>query len=330
MSRHTIRLAADAAGITEAAALLRAGQLVAFPTETVYGLGADATDEAAVAAIYAAKTRPSFNPLIAHYATAAAAFDDVTPTALGERLAAAFWPGPLTLVLPRRPRAAVARLAGAGLDTQAVRVPAHEVARQLLAAVGRPVAAPSANPSGRVSPTTAQHVLDGLDGRIAAVIDGGACAVGLESTVIDLSGRRPTLLRAGGITLEALQAVAPEITAGDSHDAAAPRSPGQLLSHYAPDLPLRLNAAAVGETEALLAFGAPLPGAALVFNLSETGDLAEAAARLFAGLRWLDAQGRARGLTAIAAMEIPRAGLGLAIQDRLSRAAHGAPIKTLT
>jgi L-threonylcarbamoyladenylate synthase len=321
MSRHTLRLAADAAGIAQAATLLREGQLVAFPTETVYGLGADATDEAAVASIYAAKNRPSFNPLIAHYATAAAAFADVTPTALARRLAEAFWPGPLTLVLPRPPHCAVARLAGAGLDTQAVRVPAHPIARRLLAATGRPIAAPSANPSGRVSPTTAAHVMDGLDGRIAAVIDGDACAVGLESTVVDLSGDRPTLLRAGGLTLEALRAVAPEIAAGSGHDEAAPRSPGQLLSHYAPDLPLRLNATAVGEAEALLALGSPLPGAALVFNLSETGDLSQAAARLFAGLRLLDAQGRARGLRGIAAMAIPQNGLGVAINDRLTRAA---------
>jgi L-threonylcarbamoyladenylate synthase len=322
MSRRTLRLAADAAGIAEAAALLRAGALVAFPTETVYGLGADATNAAAVAAIYTAKDRPSFNPLIAHYATAAAAFDDGVPTALAERLAGAFWPGPLSLVLPRQPHAAVARLAGAGLDTQAVRVPAHPVAQRLLAAVGRPVAAPSANPSGRVSPTTAQHVLDGLDGRIAAVIDGGACAVGLESTVVDLSGARPILLRAGGVTLDALREIAPEITTADPHDERAPRSPGQLLSHYAPDLPLRLNATKVAESEALLAFGPPLPGATLVFNLSENGDPAEAAARLFAGLRWLDSQGRAQGLRGIAAMTVPQAGLGVAINDRLGRAAN--------
>ena len=321
MSRHTIRLAADAAGITRAATMLRERQLVAFPTETVYGLGADATDEAAVAAIYAAKNRPSFNPLIAHYATATAAFDDVTPTAIAERLAAAFWPGPLTLVLPRRAACSVARLAGAGLDTQAVRVPAHPVAARLLEAAGRPVAAPSANPSGRVSPTTAQHVLDGLDGRIAAILDGGACAVGLESTVLDLSQASPALLRAGGITLEALRAVVPEIIGGDSHDEAAPRSPGQLLSHYAPVLPLRLAATEVSKTEALLAFGSPLRGAALVFNLSERGDLAEAAARLFAGLRGLDSQGRTQGLRGIAAMAVPEAGLGAAINDRLSRAA---------
>jgi L-threonylcarbamoyladenylate synthase len=325
MSPHTIRLADDEAGVARAAELLRHGKLVAFPTETVYGLGADATDEAAVAAIYAAKNRPSFNPLIAHYATATAAFADVAPSPAAERLAAAFWPGPLTLVLPRRPGAAVARLAGAGLATQAVRVPAHPLAERLLAAVGRPIAAPSANPSGRVSPTTAQHVLDGLDGRIAAVIDGGPCMVGLESTVIDLSGAEPRLLRAGGVTLEALRAVLPEIVSDHPvEDAPAPRSPGRLLSHYAPELPLRLEAVTVAETEALLAFGSPLPGAGLVFNLSESCDLAEAAARLFAGLRFLDGEGRARGFSGIAAMAIPLAGLGAAINDRLSRAAHRA------
>jgi L-threonylcarbamoyladenylate synthase len=321
MNRRTIRLADDEAGLAQAAAMLKEGQLVAFPTETVYGLGADATDAGAVAAIYAAKNRPSFNPLIAHYATADAAFGDVTLNAAAERLAAAFWPGPLTLVLPRQPRAAVARLAGAGLDTQAVRVPAHPVAHRLLAAVGRPVAAPSANLSGSVSPTTAEHVLDGLDGRIAAVIDGGACAVGLESTVVDLSGDRPALLRAGGVTLEALREVVPHMAAGEAHDAGAPRSPGRLLSHYAPDLPLRLHATEITETEALLAFGPPIPGAGLLFNLSEAGDLSEAAARLFAGLRWLDAQGRARGLRGIAAMAVPQTGLGVAINDRLNRAA---------
>jgi L-threonylcarbamoyladenylate synthase len=307
MSARTRRLAATE--VAQAAALLRDGQLVAFPTETVYGLGANATSGTAVAAIYAAKNRPSFNPLIAHYASGAAAFDDVTPTPLAERLAAAFWPGPLTLVLPRRAGCAVSQLAGAGLDTQAVRVPAHPLAHRLLAAVGRPVAAPSANPSGRVSPTTAEHVLDGLDGRIAAVLDGGPCAVGLESTVVDLSGERPTLLRAGGVTLEALRAVVPAIAVTD-HDAGA-----------TPRLPLRLDAVTVDGTEALLAFGVPLTGAAVVYSLSDRGDLTQAAARLFAGLRHLDAEGRVRGLRGIAAMPIPPTGLGRAINDRLQRAA---------
>ena len=318
----TKTLAPDMAGLAEAARLLCAGRLVAFPTETVYGLGADATSEAAVAAIYAAKERPSFNPLIAHYASADAAFDDVVPNAVAEQLADLFWPGPLTLVLPRGPQCSVSRLAGAGLDTQAVRVPAHPLARELLAATGRPVAAPSANRSGRVSPTTAAHVLDGLAGRIAAVIDGGPSAVGLESTVVDLTGQHPALLRAGGVTLEALRAHLPDILVPAPAAEDAPRSPGQLLAHYAPVLPLRLNARTVGPDEALLAFGPALPGAALTFDLSAVGDLAQAAARLFAGLRVLDAEGRARGLSGIAAMPIPEHELGCAINDRLRRAAH--------
>lgn len=320
----TKTLAPDMAGLAEAARLLCAGRLVAFPTETVYGLGADATSEAAVAAIYAAKERPSFNPLIAHYASTDAAFADVVPNAIAEQLADLFWPGPLTLVLPRGAHCSVSRLAGAGLDTQAVRVPAHPLARELLAATGRPVAAPSANRSGRVSPTTAAHVLDGLAGRIAAVIDGGPSAVGLESTVVDLSGPRPALLRAGGVTLEALRAHLPDLLLPEPANLDAPRSPGQLLAHYAPVLPLRLNATSVRPDEALLAFGPALPGAALTFDLSEVSDLAQAAARLFAGLRALDEAGRAQGLSGIAAMPIPEDELGCAINDRLRRAAHDA------
>lgn len=322
MNPDTLLLPDDAAGLARAAALLRDGALVAFPTETVYGLGADATLGAAVARIYAAKERPSFNPLIAHYADAEAAFADVIATPLAERLAAAFWPGPLTLVLPRSAACQVAEITGAGLSTQAVRVPSHPLAQRLLAAVGRPVAAPSANRSGRISPTTAAHVLDGLAGRIAAVIDGGACAVGLESTVVDLSGERPALLRAGGITFDMLAPFAPDLWVPEAADQTAPRSPGQLLAHYAPDLPLRLDAETVADDEALLAFGLGLPGAATSFNLSPGGDLAEAAARLFAGLRWLDAEGRARGLRGIAAMPVPDHGIGCAINDRLRRAAH--------
>jgi L-threonylcarbamoyladenylate synthase len=320
----TLRLHDSAAGVAQAAALLRDGSLVAFPTETVYGLGGDATSEAAVAAIFAAKNRPSFNPLICHYASADAAFTDVIPTATALRIAAAFWPGPLTLVLPRRAGSRVSLLAGAGLDTLAVRVPAHPLAARLLAAVGRPVAAPSANLSGRVSPTTAAHVLDGLDSRIAAVIDGGACAVGLESTVLDLSGPVPMLLRAGGIPLETLRDLLPEI-AEATHGGAAPRSPGQMLSHYAPDLPLRLGAQTVAADEALLAFGPAIAGGALQFSLSDSGDVVEAATRLFAGLRYLDAEGRRLGLRGIAAMPIPEMGLGRAINDRLGRAASAQP-----
>lgn len=312
-----------AADLPRAAALLRQGALVAFPTETVYGLGADATNGQAVAAVFAAKGRPSFNPLICHYPDAEAAWGDVVPDARAERLAARFWPGPLTLVLPRRAGCRVDLLAGAGLDTLAVRVPAHPLALALLRAVGRPVAAPSANRSGQVSPTTAQHVLDGLSGRIAAVLDGGPCAVGLESTVLDLSGGGAALLRPGGVTAEAIEAeIGPVGRALDPGAAPAHlRSPGMLLSHYAPELPVRLGATEAAPEEALLAFGPEVPPAALVWNLSERGDLSEAAARLFSGLRWLDAEGRARGLSRIAAMPVPEQGLGVAINDRLRRAA---------
>ena len=306
--------------ITEAAALLRAGSLVAFGTETVYGLGADACNAAAVAAIYAAKGRPSFNPLICHFADAPTAFRHVTPTPLAETLAAKFWPGPLTLVLNRAQNCPVSQLAGAGLPTLAVRVPAQPTALQLLRTFGGPVAAPSANRAGRISPTTAAHVLAELEGRIAAVLDSGPCAVGLESTVLDLSGPLPVLLRPGGVSVEALEA---EI--GPLHHAtaetSAPASPGMLLSHYAPTLPVRLNATSIAPDEALLAFGPPLPGAKLLFQLSAGKSLNEAAARLFEALHVLDAQAPAQGLVRIAAMPIPRTGLGLAINDRLTRAA---------
>ncbi|HEY8611151.1 MAG TPA: L-threonylcarbamoyladenylate synthase [Roseomonas sp.] len=309
--------------IERAAALLREGALVAFPTETVYGLGADATNGRAVAAIYAAKGRPSFNPLISHFPDVEAAFAEVVPDDHAARLAARFWPGPLTLVLPRRATSRIDHLTGAGLDTLAVRVPAHPLALALLRAAGRPVAAPSANRSGGVSPTTADHVLEGLSGRIAAVLDGGPCAVGVESTVLDLSGARPVLLRPGGVTAEAIEALLGPLArpglAGAEEEAL--RSPGMMLSHYAPALPVRLGARDVGPDEALLAFGPPLPGAGAVWNLSEAADPAEAAARLFAGLRWLDAEGARRGLRGIAAMPVPPEGLGEAINDRLARAA---------
>ena len=318
-------LAADAEGIARAAALLRAGALVAFGTETVYGLGADATDAAAVASVFDAKGRPHFNPLICHYPDAEAAFAHVEPTPQARRLAAAFWPGPLTMVLPRRAGCPVALLAGAGLETLAVRVPAHPVARALLRAVGRPVAAPSANRSGQVSPSTAQHVLAGLSGRIAAVLDCGPCPVGVESTVLDLTGPRAVLLRPGGVEAEAIEAligpVGRPIPPAAAEAARGLRSPGLLVSHYAPSLPVRIDAVSVAPDEALLAFGPALPGAAVAFNLSETGDLTEAAARLFAGLRWLDAEGTRRGVARIAAMPVPARGLGLAINDRLQRAA---------
>ena len=309
-------------GIARAAALLRDGRLVAFGTETVYGLGADATDARAVAAIFAAKDRPRFNPLICHYPDAEAAFADVVAESVARRVAAAFWPGPLTLVLPRRPASKVAALTSAGLDSLAVRVPAHPVALALLRAVGRPVAAPSANRSGQVSPTTAAHVLAELGGRIDAVLDSGPCAVGVESTVLDLTGKRPVLLRPGGVTAEMLEAAIGKVAeAGALAPGEAPRAPGQLASHYAPALPVRRNAAEARAGEALLAFGPPLPGASVVFNLSPAGDLTEAAARLFAGLRILDERGAAAGLVGIAAMAVPERGLGRAINDRLARAA---------
>jgi L-threonylcarbamoyladenylate synthase len=308
--------------IRHAAALLAAGELVAFGTETVYGLGADAGNARAVAAVFAAKGRPHFNPLICHYGSAAAAFADVYATDAALRLAEMFWPGPLTMVLPRRVTCNVALLAGAGLETLAVRVPAHGVAQRLIAALGRPVAAPSANRSGQVSPTSAAHVLAGLDGRIAAVIDSGPCLVGVESSVVDLTGAVPVLLRPGGVSLESLRAavgaVGQGITPAQAEAARGLRSPGLLVSHYAPALPLRMNAATVRPNEALLAFGAPLKGAGVVFQLSAGAELHEAAAQLFEGLRWLDAQIGAQG---IAVMPVPEYGLGLAINDRLSRAA---------
>ena len=325
----TERLRDDAAGIARAAALLRAGELVAFGTETVYGLGADATDARAVAAIFDAKGRPHFNPLICHYPDTASAFAQVEANDSARALAGKFWPGPLSLVLPRRITCPVALLAGAGLDTLAVRVPAHPAALALLRATGRPIAAPSANRSGQVSPTSAQHVLDGLDGRIAAVLDSGPCAVGVESTVLDVTLREPFLLRPGGVTREAIEAVVGKVQRGMTPaEAEAPRtlrSPGLLVSHYAPALPVRLHATDLADDEVLLAFGPPLAGGAACYQLSASGDLAEAASRLFEGLRALDAEGARRGLRNIAAMRIPANGLGLAINDRLQRAAAPRP-----
>jgi L-threonylcarbamoyladenylate synthase len=312
--------------VAEAAALLRAGELVAFPTETVYGLGADARNARAVAGIFAAKGRPHFNPLIAHFPSAEAAFAEVRADDRARALAARFWPGPLTMVLPRRPECRVDLLAGAGLDTLAVRVPGHPLALDLLRQAGLPVVAPSANRSGQVSPTTAAHVLEGLAGRIAAVLDGGACAVGVESSVLDLTDPRgAALLRPGGVTREVIEAVIGPIgralPPAMAEAVATLRSPGMMLSHYAPGLPVRLHATTVAADEALLAFGAPLTGAGALWNLTERGDLTEAAARLFAGLRWLDAEGARRGLKRIAVMPVPETGLGLAINDRLARAA---------
>ena len=301
--------------IDAAAAALRAGHLVAFPTETVYGLGADATSDAAVARVYDAKGRPSFNPLIAHVPDLESAARLVVFGDSARLLANRFWPGALTLVLPRAAGCPVSLLASAGLDTLAVRVPDHPLALALLRAVGRPVVAPSANPSGRLSPTTAEHVREALGDRVAMVLDGGPSRVGVESTVVDLSGDRPRLLRPGGIPAEAIAALIGPL----AEPAGGPlRSPGQLASHYAPHLPVRLDATGVAADEALLAFGPDAPAcAATTLNLSPGSDLVEAASHLFAYLRRLDRS----GLSAIAVMPIPEHGLGRAINDRLRRAA---------
>lgn len=319
------RLSATERGaIEEAARILAAGGLVAFPTETVYGLGADATNGAAIARLYAAKGRPAFNPLIAHVPNIAAARALAAFEASSERLAAAFWPGPLTLVLPKQGGCPVADLATAGLDTIALRVPAHQTAQALLAALGRPVVAPSANRSGHVSPTTADHVLADLAERIDLVLDDGPTAVGLESTIVACLGDTVALLRPGGVPRTAIEralgrSVATLTESGT--DARAPRAPGMLASHYAPRAALRLEADAVRPGEALLAFGAALPPGAdhaeMVLNLSAGRDLVEAAANLFSHLRALDRP----GVAAIAVMPIPHEGLGEAINDRLARAA---------
>jgi L-threonylcarbamoyladenylate synthase len=319
-SKRTRRLAADSAGIGAAAELLRAGGTVAFPTETVYGLGADATTAEAVAGIFAAKERPRFNPLICHVATVEAALREGVLDAWAQRLAEAFWPGPLTLVVPLSPDSRICDLARAGLPSVGLRVPDHASATALLAAVDRPIAAPSANRSGHVSPTTAGHVLADLDGRIDAVIDGGPTRVGLESTVVACLDGAVRLLRAGGVTRAALQAVlgqAPEAAT------AAIVSPGMLAAHYAPATRLRLDARDIRPGEAALLFGPEAPAGAAragwLLNLSPGGDLTEAAARLFSHLRQLDDA----GADAIAVAPIPQEGLGEAINDRLRRAAAG-------
>jgi L-threonylcarbamoyladenylate synthase len=310
--------------IEEAARILGQGGLVAFPTETVYGLGADATNAAAVAKLYAAKGRPAFNPLIAHVANMAAARALARFDAAAEMLAAVFWPGPLTLVLARSDSCPVAELATAGLDTIAVRVPAHPVARALLGRLGKPVVAPSANRSGHVSPTTADHVLVDLAERIKFVLDGGPTPVGVESTILACPGDHIVLLRPGGVPREAIErALGRRVTAWRPAATAdpTPLSPGMLASHYAPRAALRLDANAVYPGEALLAFGPSLPPgadhAALALNLSAKGDVVEAAANLFSHLRALDRE----GVAAIAVMPIPYEGLGEAINDRLARAA---------
>jgi L-threonylcarbamoyladenylate synthase len=304
-----------APAIEAAAACLAAGGLVAFPTETVYGLGADARNGEAIARLYAAKGRPSFNPLIAHVADVEAARGLARFDAAADALAAAFWPGPLTLVLPKRPDSGVSDLALAGLDSLAVRVPAHPVARALLTAFKGPVVAPSANRSGHVSPTSAAHVLTDLRGRIDMLVDAGPCPVGVESTIVACLDE-PTLLRPGGLSREAIERVLGRALAVAAFAEDAPLAPGMLSSHYAPKARLRLDAEAAGPDEALLAFG-PAPAAGVTLNLSPRGDLIEAAANLFSHLRALDASGAKR----IAVMKVPHEGLGEAINDRLARAA---------
>jgi L-threonylcarbamoyladenylate synthase len=312
----------------DAALLLRQGSLVAFPTETVYGLGADATNDQAVAAIFAAKGRPSFNPLIIHFANIEAAMYHAEFNDMAQTLAAAFWPGPLTLVLNRRKDSPISRLVSAGLDTLAVRVPAHPVAHALLSAVDLPIAAPSANRSGAISPTTAAHVAASLGDAPALILDSGACQVGVESTVLDLSQSPPTLLRPGGIATEALIPITGRLAMAaneDESDESARRSPGRLARHYAPATRLRLNVTEVHTGEVLLAFGPThLPGAdqaEYVLNLSNQGDTTEAAANLFAMLHTLDTL----NAKAIACAAIPSMGLGAAINDRLTRAAAPLP-----
>ena len=302
--------------------ILAHGGLVAFPTETVYGLGGDACNADAVAAIFAAKERPAFNPLISHVASAEAAFELGTLTPIAACLAETFWPGPMTLILTRRPDCPVALLTSAGLNKIALRVPSHAEARGLIEAFGRPVAAPSANPSGRISPTRADHVMAGLGGRIELVLDGGPCESGVESTVVDCTGDTARILRPGGITREAVAATlaAREITlAGESPPTGddAPASPGQLASHYAPSAPVRLNVTAPETGIELIGFGETGGAGELGLNLSPEGDLQEAAANLFQMMHAADAA----GADVIGVAPVPESGLGEAVNDRLRRAA---------
>lgn len=309
-------LPASDAAIRRAAAILQAGGLVAFPTETVYGLGADARAPRAVAGIYAAKGRPSFNPLIAHVADVAAARREALLPAAALRLAEAFWPGPLTLVAPAAPEGGVCELARAGLPSLALRIPAHPMARDLIAAFGGPIVAPSANRSGHVSPVTAAHVAQDLVGRVDLILDGGRASAGIESTIVSFLGPRPALLRPGAIAREAIEAMLGEKLAAPSDAIVAP---GMTAAHYAPSARLRLDALLLEPGEAGVDFGGALQraGAKALFDLSPSGDLVEAAANLFAFLRELDARGIARAAVA----PIPAHGLGEAIRDRLRRAA---------
>jgi L-threonylcarbamoyladenylate synthase len=308
----------DAKALDEAGAIIRAGGVVAFPTETVYGLGADATNGEAVARIFAVKGRPRFNPLIVHvpaleHAEAIGKFSD-----LAKRLGSRFWPGPLTLVVERRAGCPIADLVSAGLPTLAIRVPNNPIAQALLKAAQRPLAAPSANRSGHVSATCAEHVEADLGGAVKMILDGGATQHGLESTIVDATGDELVLLRPGAISSDTLESATGVRILRTPGDAAAPRSPGQLKSHYAPRASIRLNVRSAAPGEAFLGFGRDMPhSTGPRFNLSPAGDLIEAAANLFAGLRSLDASDSA----VIAVMPIPEYGLGEAINDRLRRAA---------
>lgn len=308
----------DRTFIVRAAEVLRGGKLVAFPTETVYGLGADATNEQAVAAIFAAKGRPTFNPLIIHMAdfSGLAAYVDISP--LAENLAAHFMPGALTLILPRKKDAALSWLVSAGMDSLAVRIPSHTIARALLREVGRPIAAPSANRSGSVSATTPLHVLESLGDKVDLILGAGRSPIGIESTILDITGSTPIILRQGGVTQSEIEAVIGKVNVFTGHSD-APTSPGQLQSHYAPNARVRLNATHADADEALLAFGPEMgiKSGKIRLNLSERGDLHEAAANLFAMLRELDKP----EIKTIAVMPLPETGLGLAMNDRLRRAA---------
>lgn len=307
--------------IVQAAIVLQKGGLVAFPTETVYGLGADACNEQAVARIYQAKGRPSTNPLICHVRDLAQAKTFGVFSPLAQKIAEKFWPGPLTLVVPRRSDCRIPLMVSAGLEFLALRVPAHDLARRLLAQSNLAIAAPSANPSGYLSPTTAQHVRDALGDKVDLILDGGECVYGLESTILKVEGDWLELLRPGGLTVEEIEAeigLPVHLSPNVGNDHAPQLAPGRLTSHYAPNIRVRLNATNVDDNEALLAFGPhPVRGGKVTKNLSLTGDLSEAAFNLFSFLHQLDQD----GVTAIAVMPIPDHGLGRAINDRLQRAA---------
>ena len=316
---------ANTEAIEKAGDILRRGGLVAMPTETVYGLAADAMNGEAVARIFETKRRPTFNPLIVHIPDLASAREFAVFTGEAEKLARSFWPGPLTLVLQCHPHAGISDLVSAGLSTLAVRVPAHPVGQAVLRAAATPIAAPSANRSGRVSPTTAAHVASDLGDSVDLILDAGPCEVGIESTVVDCSTQTesaPSLLRPGGISVDQIEAALGKRMGPRQDSFEAPRSPGQLVSHYAPRARVRLNVASPEPGEALLAFGPQIPPhCGPMINLSETRNLREAAANLFAALRALDAE----GCSSIAVLPIPGEGLGEAINDRLLRAAAPRP-----